>query len=282
MLKTRILTALVVAPLALFAAWQGGWIFASLMIILTIAGWREFYRMLPLEKKPNLLQYIGMTFSVGMIFWTQFAKSEFMLSGVFLLILLGTLLLLASIFVVRDPQVMPAVFFTIAGLLYLGVGFSSFVGVRNGLEVNQGLVLLGTVVVATWANDSFAYFAGRMLGKHKLCAEISPAKSVEGAIAGCIGAVLVVVGSAFYFDPFLFESSLPVLIVFGLFVGVSGILGDLAESGLKRWSNIKDSGNFFPGHGGVLDRLDSLLLVVPFTYLVVQFFYVVPLGMMGK
>lgn len=282
MLKTRILTALVVAPLALFAAWQGGWIFASLMIILTIAGWREFYRMLPLEKKPNLLQYIGMTFSVGMIFWTQFAKSEFMLSGVFLLILLGTLLLLASIFVVRDPQVMPAVFFTIAGLLYLGVGFSSFVGVRNGLEMNQGLVLLGTVVVATWANDSFAYFAGRMLGKHKLCAEISPAKSVEGAIAGCIGAVLVVVGSAFYFDPFLFESSLPVLIVFGLFVGVSGILGDLAESGLKRWSNIKDSGNFFPGHGGVLDRLDSLLLVVPFTYLVVQFFYVVPLGMMGK
>ena len=282
MLKTRILTALVVAPLALFAAWQGGWVFASLMIILTIAGWREFYRMLPLEKKPNLLQYIGMTFSVGMIFWTQFAKTEFMLSGVFLLILLGTLLLLASIFVVRDPQVMPAVFFTIAGLLYLGVGFSSFVGVRNGLEMNQGLVLLGTVVVATWANDSFAYFAGRMLGKHKLCAEISPAKSVEGAIAGCIGAVLVVVGSAFYFDPFLFESSLPVLIVFGLFVGVSGILGDLAESGLKRWSNIKDSGNFFPGHGGVLDRLDSLLLVVPFTYLVVQFFYVVPLGMMGK
>ena len=282
MLKTRILTALVVAPLALFAAWQGGWVFASLMIILTIAGWREFYRMLPLEKKPNLLQYIGMTFSVGMIFWTQFAKTEFMLSGVFLLILLGTLLLLASIFVVRDPQVMPAVFFTIAGLLYLGVGFSSFVGVRNGLEMNQGLILLGTVVVATWANDSFAYFVGRMLGKHKLCAEISPAKSVEGAIAGCIGAVLVVVGSAFYFDPFLFESSLPVLIVFGLFVGVSGILGDLAESGLKRWSNIKDSGNFFPGHGGVLDRLDSLLLVVPFTYLVVQFFYVVPLGMMGK
>ena len=282
MLKTRILTALVVAPLALFAAWQGGWIFASLMIILTIAGWREFYRMLPLEKKPNLLQYIGMTFSVGMIFWTQFAKSEFMLSGVFLLILLGTLLLLASIFVVRDPQVMPAVFFTIAGLLYLGVGFSSFVGVRNGLEMNQGLVLLGTVVVATWANDSFAYFAGRMLGKHKLCAEISPAKSVEGAIAGCIGAIFVVVGSAFYFDPFLFKSSLPVLIVFGFFVGVSGILGDLAESGLKRWSNIKDSGNFFPGHGGVLDRLDSLLLVVPFTYLVVQFFYVVPLGMMGK
>ena len=282
MLKTRILTALVVAPLALFAAWQGGWIFASLMVILTIAGWREFYRMLPLEKKPNLLQYIGMTFSVGMIFWTQFAKSEFMLSGVFLLILLGTLLLLASIFVVRDPQAMPTIFFTIAGLLYLGVGFSSFVGVRNGLGMNQGLVLLGTVVVATWANDSFAYFAGRMLGKHKLCAEISPAKSVEGAIAGCIGAVLVVVGSAFYFDPFLFKSSLPVLIVFGFLVGVSGILGDLAESGLKRWSNIKDSGNFFPGHGGVLDRLDSLLLVVPFTYLVVQFFYVVPLGMMGK
>ena len=117
MLRTRILTALVVAPLALFAAWQGGWLFTGLMIILTIAGWREFYRMLPLEKKPNLLQYIGMTFSVGMIFWTQFAKSEFMLSGVFLLILLGTLLLLASIFVVRDPQAMPTIFFTIAGLL---------------------------------------------------------------------------------------------------------------------------------------------------------------------
>ena len=177
---------------------------------------------------------------------------------------------------------MPAIFFTTAGLIYLGVGFSSFVGVRNALGMNNGLILLGTVVVATWANDSFAYFAGSLLGKHKLCPEISPAKSVEGALAGCLGAVLVVVGSAYYFDPGLFKSALPVLIIFGFLVGACGILGDLAESGLKRWSKIKDSGNFFPGHGGVLDRLDSLLLVVPFTYLVVQFFYVVPLGMIGK
>ena len=122
MLRTRILTALVVAPLALFAAWQGGWLFTGLMIILTIAGWREFYRMLPMGKKPHLLQYIGMTFSVGMILWTQFARNEFILSGVFLLILMGTLLLLFSIFIVRDPQTMPAIFFTMGGLIYLGVG----------------------------------------------------------------------------------------------------------------------------------------------------------------
>lgn len=280
MLRTRILTALVVAPLALFAAWQGGWIFTGLMMILTIAGWREFYRMLPLENKPNLLQYIGMIFSLGMIIWTQVIMTKFVLGGIFLLVLAGTLLLLTTIFVLRNPKVMPAIFFTIAGLIYLGIGFSSFIGVRNALGANNGLILLGTVVVATWANDSFAYFAGSLLGKHKLCPEISPAKSVEGAIAGCLGAILVVVGSAYCFDPMLFKNGLIPLIIFGALVGVFGILGDLAESGLKRWSNIKDSGNFFPGHGGVLDRLDSLLLVVPFTYWVVQFFQVIPLGMM--
>ena len=182
------------------------------------------------------------------------------------LIAASFLLLFGTIFILRDPQQIPLILYSFVGVSYLGLGFSLFVKVRAwefpGM-INGGLIILGIVVVATWANDSFAYFAGTLFGKRKLCALISPAKSWEGAITGTCGAILVVIGLGKYFGlPF----SVTALFFLGLIVGVSGILGDLAESGLKRWAGIKDSGNFFPGHGGVLDRLDSLLFVVPATY----------------
>lgn len=264
MLRTRILTALVAAPIGLLAAWKGGWLFTGVIGILAVFGWREFFKLLPLPSKPNLLQYMGGTFSLLMVL----AAQDTMYMPPFeVFIALAFLLMMGTIFILRDPQQIPIILYSFVGVGYLGLGFSLFVKVRAWEfpdMLNGGLIILGIVVVATWMNDSFAYFAGSIFGRRKLCAPISPAKSWEGAIVGMIAAATTVAGAGKYFDlPF----SIGALAFLGLIVGACGILGDLGESGLKRWAGIKDSGNFFPGHGGVLDRLDSLLFVVPATYI---------------
>ena len=266
MLKLRILTALVGAPIALFLAWQGGSLFTGTVAILAFVGWREYFKLLPLQNKPNLVQWIG---SLGVILFVLNAQGSWMPLEV---LLSGSLLILFSlIFFLRRPQAMPALLFSLAGFIYIGFGFSQFVLLRNwqiGIQADSGLILLAMVVFATWMNDSCAYFVGSMIGKNKLCPEISPAKSWEGAIGGIIGAIGMTtwIGTQFLGLPLLS------LLLLGALVGIAGILGDLAESGLKRWAGIKDSGAFFPGHGGVLDRMDSLLFVIPVTCMWLQLF----------
>lgn len=264
MLKTRVLTAIVAIPIALLAAWQGGWLFTGLIAILALAGWREYYRLLPFELKPELLNYLGGLFCCSIVLLQQWSPSFFSMEVFWNLALI---LIFSTIFILRDPAKMPLLALSFFGVSYLGVGFAQFIKVRNweiaGMD-EGGLIILATVVVATWMNDSFAYFAGTLFGKRKLCPEISPAKSWEGACAGVAAAIIAIAGSKIVFTlPFSWVS----LVILGVIVGVSGILGDLVESGLKRWAGIKDSGNFFPGHGGVLDRLDSLLFVIPTTFI---------------
>lgn len=262
MLRARIITAAIGVPIALGAAWAGGWLFTAMVALLAVGGWREFYRLLPFPVKPNLVQYMGGLFTVLFIVIEK-TSVPFLSLEVFWM--LSVLCLFSTIFILRDSQIMPVILCSIAGVGYLGVGFAQFIKVRNwelaGIQ-DGGLILLAMVVVATWMNDSFAYFVGTRIGRRRLCPEISPGKSWEGACAGVFAAMATIVAVGMLCQlPFSIFS----LLLLGFVVGCLGILGDLAESGLKRWSGVKDSGEFFPGHGGVLDRLDSLLFVVPFT-----------------
>ena len=127
----------------------------------------------------------------------------------------------------------------------------------------QWWLIFGFLV--TWANDSVAYFVGTNLGRHKLWPRLSPKKTWEGTVGGWIGAAATG-GLLIWFTPL--GDDVPVLfgVVVGLFCGVLGLFGDLSISMLKRQAGVKDSGVFFPGHGGMLDRLDSLLFVLPFVY----------------
>jgi phosphatidate cytidylyltransferase len=115
-----------------------------------------------------------------------------------------------------------------------------------------------------WAADTLAYVAGRALGKHKLAPSISPKKTWEGFIGGIVGAVLVGVALKYTWLGYL---AWPHVIVLALIGGIVGPLGDLAESGFKRSVGVKDSGNVLPGHGGLLDRFDALILTAPLYYL---------------
>jgi phosphatidate cytidylyltransferase len=172
---------------------------------------------------------------------------------------------------------------TSSGALYLGLPVFSAVALRAipghieapwlshlatrfafGWEsAPRGLAWVLAVVLATWVGDSSAYLAGRLLGRHKLAPSISPNKTVEGALAGLLGATVT---SALWFA----VSGLGPLWIgaaVGVVAGLSGQLGDLAESMLKRQAGVKDSGSVIPGHGGILDRIDALLFAFPTVYL---------------
>ena len=145
---------------------------------------------------------------------------------------------------------------TAFGPIYTSFAFASIVLLRKiDPGLNGALVTLG-IMFSIWANDAFAYFVGSAIGSHKLAPKISPNKSVEGFVGGLVGSVLVwVLLGAFV----LTELPIYQAVLFGIVVGIVSVVGDLFESRLKRGVGVKDSGNVIPGHGGLLDRSDSML-----------------------
>lgn len=145
---------------------------------------------------------------------------------------------------------------TAFGPLYTSLAFATLILIRKVDPGMTGALVTFGVMFSVWVNDAFAYFVGSALGAHKLAPRISPNKSVEGFLGGLVGSVLVWVLLAAFV---LTDLSLPVAALFGAVVGVVGVVGDLFESRLKRGAGVKDSGNVLPGHGGLLDRSDSML-----------------------
>ena len=134
---------------------------------------------------------------------------------------------------------------------------------------DDGVYLAYWLIVVVMVSDTSAFFVGRRLGKHKLAPNVSPMKTIEGAIGGILGAVIASVIINYIFtelEGFQTDISVSISVIGGVLIGCIGIIGDLAESKLKRIAGVKDSGTIFPGHGGVLDRLDSVLLNLPVTY----------------
>ncbi len=146
-------------------------------------------------------------------------------------------------------------FFT---LIYTGWGLCHLI-----LLEQTSVYLLVYLFLAIWGSDSGAYFAGRAFGKHKLAPHLSPKKTIEGSVGGVICAVLLVVLFNLYLGAGA-SFSYAFAVIFGIVISVIGQIGDLAESMLKRFAEVKDSGNILPGHGGILDRFDSIIMAAPF------------------
>ncbi|HEY4553175.1 MAG TPA: phosphatidate cytidylyltransferase, partial [Bacillaceae bacterium] len=145
--------------------------------------------------------------------------------------------------------------FAVLAVLYIGIGFYYFIQTREA-----GLVFLFYALAVVWVTDSGAYFIGRAMGKHKLWPDISPNKTVEGAIGGIVCALAAAALFAAFAD---LDIPFPKLMIVTVILSIFGQIGDLAESALKRHYGVKDSGNIMPGHGGILDRCDSWLFVLP-------------------
>ena len=152
---------------------------------------------------------------------------------------------------------------TVLGIIYI-VGFMVFLPLTVGLE--NGKLLVWYSIIAAWGTDTFAYLVGKAMGKHKFT-EISPKKTLEGCLGGLLGGVILTVGFTYvlntYFD---YNISYLYISLVSMFLSIIGQIGDLAASTIKRYAGVKDFGRLIPGHGGMLDRLDSIIFVAPFAY----------------
>ncbi len=179
-------------------------------------------------------------------------------------ILLLTLALFSSLELAAGFRAAVSGFF---GAAYVGGLMGFLIAIRMGKGGEDFLMML---LVIIWAGDSFAYFAGKSLGRHKLSPAVSPNKTWEGAVAGFVFGIVAAVLCKFAFIP---EVQLVHAIGLGAVVGIAGQIGDLCESIVKRAANVKDSGGIIPGHGGMLDRVDSLLFGAPAMYYYLSFFH---------
>lgn len=253
MLHKRILSAAAGIPVFLLAVWHGGWAHFLLTLLIMVVATFELNKLfLKMDLKP---------YPAAMAAGVLILSLSAYLGGVnaFGLAVTPVVLLILLVGVIRFPATTPGgVAAGLAGTLYIGL-FVYFYLIRT---LDGGLVWILALLAGTWAGDTAAYFVGKKLGKIKLAPRLSPGKTVEGAVGGLIGSVL---GAAmvYLFYP---SASFPVFAALGLLVGVSGILGDLFESSLKRTAGLKDTGFLIPGHGGVLDRFDSMLFAAPAAY----------------
>ncbi len=268
MLKKRVITALWGIPLLITIIWFGEPWFTILVAIWGLLAAFEFYKLVT-TSKVSPLTYFGLVWTLFFIL-SRDSNLLSLLEPHFDLNLLTSLLLtsaviLSLIWLLLRRQKEGAFIgwaWTIGGILYIGWLLSYFVALR-GLDDGRNWVFLA--LFSTFASDTAAFFVGRALGKHHLAPRISPGKTWEGAIAGVFGAIIV---SLFFTLPKLFTIPNPIYlqdfsywqaILLGLLVSIFGQLGDLVESLLKRNMGVKESGTLIPGHGGVLDRIDSVV-----------------------
>jgi phosphatidate cytidylyltransferase len=154
---------------------------------------------------------------------------------------------------------------TVLGIVYIGFGMSCLVPLRYS-DPSKGRELVFLLFLVIWTDDICAFFVGRTLGRHLLFPRVSPKKTVEGSLGGLVGSLLVAWGFAHWF----WQTANPrTIILLAVLIPVAGQVGDLAESAMKRGADLKDSGALLPGHGGLLDRIDSLLFGAPALWLAV-------------
>ncbi len=264
----RIKTAIVAIPIALFLIKMGGLPFMLGVMVLAMAGFKELQDML---RKLNIQVYIG-SGALGIFFMllaSGLGFDEWLLP---MITLFSLLVLLEGLALYARGNFPQNCGLTCLSLVYIGLPFAHFILLRELTgriytlplwgSVSLGEALLWMTMFATWASDTFAYFGGRAFGKTKLLPKVSPKKTREGALCGFIGCVATVL----LMGCLWLDYSVVSMLLLGIGIGLFAPLGDLVESILKRSCDIKDSGNFFPGHGGVLDRCDSLIFSVPFAY----------------
>jgi len=270
----RILTAVVGIPLMLGSLYLGGWVFNVLMTLLAAVGLYEFYKLA--DAKGSTSNYaLGIVGGVALLVLASlFVDPTQRWPQRWLLLMIPTLMLVSVSTLAAEmwrnrPQALFNVSTTIMGIVYVGLGFASLIYLRrlqldgsftSPTDVDLGYRFVMIMFVSVWMCDSLAYFVGIAIGKHKIFPRVSPKKSWEGSVAGFLASVATFTIAASWWMPLM---AMKHAIVCGVIVGIGGQLGDLAESWLKRDAEVKDSSHLIPGHGGVLDRFDSILFVAP-------------------
>lgn len=259
----RIISALVLIPAAVYVIHAGGLPLTALALILSLCGLHEFFNFCGAK---GIECFRAPAYAATVIYYVNIHFSSILGGG--RRFEFSPLLVLGPVFIILWLQAakkiegsIASVSATVFGYFYVSV-FVSFVVYIRRLEFGERFLF--TVILLVWAADTFAYFGGRAFGKKRLSPEISPKKSVEGVYFGLAASMAVSMALYRYYNiPLMTGAG---YLGFALFLNVFAVIGDLVESQLKRDCALKDSSSLIPGHGGVLDRIDSQLLIMPVSY----------------
>ncbi len=255
-LGKRFCSGLIGIILLIFIILKGGYLYYASIYILSIIGLREFYKAIEkINIKPvYCIGYIGTT---GLFI-------SYLLNNNYISISLALITLISLIILIINNNIsLHDISITIIGILY--IPFMLF----YLIYLNQSNYIWLVFIIA-FGTDTFAYTFGNLFGKHKLCPQISPNKTIEGALGGIIGCTILVVVYSIYFN----LSPLWQMITFAIICSIMAQLGDLVASRIKRITGIKDYGFIMPGHGGVLDRFDSIIFTTPIIYYYISSFLI--------
>lgn len=255
-MRQRVITGIIGAVLFIGLLYIGGWPYTIFIMALAMIGLDEFAKMSGFRRSEPIVWFgyaMVVLFFVAML---RFDSALFLGQWIWLTLFI---FLLATVISKNRIPITQAVSLW-AAAVYITYGFY-YLLITNQME--QGFAWTLFVLVTTWASDTGAYFTGIKVGKHRLWPAISPNKTIEGSLGGVAASVLIALLLAGFFLPIGYGQAA----LLGLVIAVSGQLGDLIQSAYKRHYGVKDSGQLFPGHGGVLDRMDSWLIVFPLLHL---------------
>ncbi len=282
--KTRTLTAIVFAVVMLSGLFINHWSFFILFSIIHFGCWIEYQKLIglidPTYKQIKSSHKYGIIL-LGWCFMMYMSNSQYKLQqselrgiGWLFMIIISIILLATEIVIKKDIAIKP-IAYSLIGLIYISLSWGMMINLRGGFEttalkfsIDYGVIIPAGLIFSIWINDTMAYIVGSVFGKTPLSA-ISPKKTWEGTIGGAILCIIAIAWLS-KIVPVASYYSMSTWVVIAAIAAVIGTIGDLIESKLKRMANVKDSGNFMPGHGGFLDRFDSLLLATPFVWLYVH------------
>lgn len=267
MLK-RIITSIVAAAIFLpFLIFSDTWAFPGAMALASFLGCYEMLSCIGKQKQPWLAIPICLLsaispFAVRYAYLTKIAFADFAQLAIGIALIAALYIFAVAVFDNKKTSVSDAALIYIS-CFYIISAFSSVVYLHDYIQLGYLIYIL--TFICAWTTDIFAYFTGRLFGRHKLIESVSPKKTVEGAIGGIVFCVIVMLGFGFVAENFIgigeYQANYLVLGVSGVFISIVSQIGDLIMSLIKRKYGIKDYGKLFPGHGGILDRFDSVIAV---------------------
>lgn len=264
MFWTRLASGIVLVILAIGTLYVGGWLTCSVMCLLSLVGCFELLRVYHLEKRAMGIACYLFTILYYTVLFIDAQQLLMPIMVTYLLVILAIYVLAFSKY--KDKDTMAA----FLAFYYVSVCLSYVFRLR---DIKDGGYMVILIFVCSWGNDTLAYCAGRLFGKHKMSPVLSPKKSVEGLIGGILGTAALGAVFGILFNNFVHP--LPNAPLWFALVGAVGavpaVIGDLAASAIKRNNDVKDYGKLIPGHGGVLDRFDSMIFTAPIIFYAVTF-----------
>lgn len=258
-MKQRVISGAVLVVILAVTLYFGGIVTCAVMGIVSLIGNMELLRVYGVNRKlPGIVCYLA-TVLYYVVLYLQRTDMIIPMMVIYLLVMLAVYVLTFPTY--TDKQTMAA----FMDFFYVSVMLSFVYLIRN---MKYGMVLVLLIFVSSWINDTCAYFAGRALGKHKMAPVLSPKKSIEGLVGGIVGAGVFGAVFGILFNSFVENMNYAPLLfaVVGAVGALPAVIGDLAASAIKRNNNIKDYGKLIPGHGGILDRFDSIIFTAPIIY----------------